>query len=40
MATDKTTKSVKSGKKPEQDASVQRNMPFSEIRENMMIMKD
>ncbi len=40
MATDKTTKSVRSGKKPNQDTSVQRYMPFSEIRENMMIMKD
>lgn len=39
MAT-KTEKSVKSGKKPSADNSVQRYLPFSEIRDNMMIMKD
>lgn len=39
MAT-KTEKSVKSGKKPGADNSVQRYLPFSEIRDNMMIMKD
>lgn len=37
---DKTTKSVQSGKKPNPDTSTQRYLPFSEIRENMMIMKD
>lgn len=40
MATDKTTKSVKIWKKPNQDTSVQRYMPFSEIRDNMIVMKD
>lgn len=39
MAT-KTEQSVKSGKKPGPDSSVQRYLPFSEIRDNMMIMKD
>ncbi len=37
---DKTTKSVKTGKKPEKDSSTQRYLPFSEIRDNMLIMKD
>lgn len=37
---DKTTKSVQSGKKPAQDSSTQRYLPFSEIRDNMIIMKD
>lgn len=36
----KTEKSVRSGKKPPQDSSVQRYMPFSEIRDNVIIMKD
>lgn len=36
----KTEKSVQSGKKPNADGSVQRYLPFSEIRDNMMIMKD
>lgn len=40
MATDKTTKSVNSGKRPNADNSVQRYMPFSEIRDNIIIMKD
>lgn len=39
MAT-KTEKSVKSGKKPGADGSTQRYLPFSEIRDNLMIMKD
>lgn len=34
------TSSVKTWKKPPQDSSTQRYLPFSEIRENMMIMKD
>ena len=40
MVAEKTTKSVKSGKKPNQDTSVQRYMPFSEIRDNLIVMKD
>jgi hypothetical protein len=40
MAVDKTTASVKTGKKPMGDASTQRYLPFSEIRDNLMIMKD
>ncbi|MBC7503715.1 hypothetical protein H7169_01990 [Candidatus Gracilibacteria bacterium] len=32
--------SVKTGKKPSKDASTQRYLPFSEIRENMIMMKD
>lgn len=36
----KTTKSVRSGKKPEKDSSTQRYLPFTEIRDNMLIMKD
>lgn len=31
---------VRSGKKPAKDASTQRYLPFSEIRENMVMMKD
>ncbi len=34
------TSSVKTGKKPPQDSSTQRYLPFSEIRDNLMIMKD
>jgi len=34
------TSSVKTGKKPQKDSSTQRYLPFSEIRENIMIMKD
>ena len=37
---DPTVKSVQSGKKPTQDTSTQRYFPFSEIRDNIMIMKD
>ncbi len=36
----KTQKSVQSGKKPNADASTQRYLPFSEIRDNLIIMKD
>lgn len=36
----KTEKSVQSGKKPQKDNSTQRYLPFSEIRDNLMIMKD
>lgn len=39
MAT-KTTNSVKSSKKPASDTTTQRYLPFSEIRDNMIIMKD
>ncbi len=31
---------IKTGKKPAKDASTQRYLPFSEIRENMIMMKD
>jgi hypothetical protein len=37
---DKTTLSVQSGKKPQKDASTQRYLPFSEIRDNLILMKD
>ncbi len=37
---DKTTTSVKAGKKPAKDSSSQRYLPFSEIRDNLIIMKD
>jgi len=40
MSDDKTTASVKSSKKTIGDASTQRYLPFSEIRDNVMIMKD
>ena len=40
MTDDKTTASVKTAKKPIGDASTQRYLPFSEIRDNVMIMKD
>ena len=36
----KTQKSVQSGKKPNADASTQRYLPFSEIRDNVILMKD
>jgi len=39
MATN-STKNVRSGKKPDKDSSTQRYLPFSEIRDNMIIMKD
>lgn len=32
--------SVKTGKKPSRDESTQRYLPFSEIRDNMIMMKD
>jgi hypothetical protein len=38
--TDKTTASVKAGKNPAKDSTTQRYLPFSEIRDNCMIMKD
>ena len=37
---DKTLTSVKAGKKPVKDTTTQRYLPFSEIRDNCMIMKD
>ena len=37
---DKTTASVKTGKKPAKDSSTQRYLPFSEIRDNLIVMKD
>jgi len=40
MSTDKTTASVKTSKKPMGDSTTQRYLPFSEIRDNLMIMKD
>lgn len=40
MTAQNPKKPVSSGNKTNPDLSVQRNMPFSEIRENMMIMKD
>lgn len=36
----KIEKSVKSNKRPEKDASTERYLPFTEIRDNMIIMKD
>lgn len=38
--TDKTVVSVKSTKKPTSDTTTQRYLPFSEIRDNLIIMKD
>jgi hypothetical protein len=38
--TDITTKSVQSGKRPPKDSSTQRYLPFSEIRDNLIVMKD
>lgn len=38
--TDKTTASVKSNKKPASDTTTQKYMPFSEIRDNLIVMKD
>ncbi len=35
-----TTKSVQTGKKPPKDSSTQRYLPFSEIRDNLILMKD
>lgn len=40
MTTDKTTASVKTNKKPMGDSATQRYLPFAEIRDNLMIMKD
>jgi hypothetical protein len=37
---DPTKSSVQAGKKPPKDTSTQRYLPFSEIRDNMIIMKD
>ncbi|MDD2916978.1 MAG: hypothetical protein PHH70_04005 [Candidatus Gracilibacteria bacterium] len=37
---DKTTASVRAAKNPAKDATTQRYLPFSEIRDNCMIMKD
>jgi len=37
---DKTTASVKVAKNPAKDSTTQRYLPFSEIRDNCMIMKD
>ena len=37
---DKTVESVKSTKKPSSDTTTQRYLPFSEIRDNLIIMKD
>lgn len=37
---DKTTASVKSNKKPTSDTTTQKYMPFSEIRDNLIVMKD
>lgn len=37
---DKTTASIKVAKKTTKDATTQRYLPFSEIRDNCMIMKD
>lgn len=37
---DKTTASVKAARNPAKDSTTQRYLPFSEIRDNCMIMKD
>lgn len=37
---DKTTASIKAAKNPAKDSTTQRYLPFSEIRDNCMIMKD
>ena len=37
---DKDTQSVRTGKRPSKDASTQRYLPFSEIRDNVILMKD
>lgn len=34
------TKSVQVGKRPQKDSSTQRYLPFSEIRDNVILMKD
>jgi len=37
---EKTTKSVQAGQKSAQDSTTQRYLPFSEIRDNVILMKD
>lgn len=37
---DKTAQSIKSTKKPLVDSTTQRYLPFSEIRDNLLVMKD
>jgi hypothetical protein len=37
---DKSAASVKSGKNPQKDATTQKYLPFSEIRDNCILMKD
>lgn len=37
---DKTTQSVKTAKKPLTNNTTQRYLPFSEIRDNLVVMKD
>lgn len=37
---DKTKNSVQSGKRPPKDSSTERYLPFSEIRDNLIMMKD
>ena len=37
---DTTNASVKTGKRPAKDSSTERYLPFSEIRDNVIIMKD
>lgn len=38
--TDTAQKSVQTGKRPPKDSSTQRYLPFSEIRDNIILMKD
>jgi hypothetical protein len=37
---DATTNSVKSSKKPAAESTTQRYLPFSEVRDNLIVMKD
>jgi hypothetical protein len=37
---DSTKKNVQTGKRPDKDSSTQRYLPFSEIRDNVILMKD
>ncbi len=37
---DSSFQSVRTGKKPQKDSSTQRYLPFSEIRDNVILMKD
>ncbi len=37
---DSSSQSVRTGKKPQKDSSTQRYLPFSEIRDNVILMKD